>query len=223
MEVLSEQPEQEAIVECECAHIIAKGAEDQILLRHDYQNCDSARRGARVGERDDIAKWHQWPTEPQRRNIDCLHVVRHRLHAFDGFVRQHALSGWRKTAVKMGPSKGKQVAYAADRRGSGRRPGVRQHEHVGTPCTASCRIRKVPDGRVPKDGILGGSTGVVHANGCEHVVREEVVVSQCQGFIKGPGGELGWLLPSREALDQQESIRSACAGVDFGMSQTSYW
>src|SRR5262249_19280369 len=72
--------------------------------------------------------------------------------------------------------KREQVAYTADRRGSGRRPGVRQHEHVGTPRTPSCRIREVPDGGVPKDGILSGSTGVVHANGCEHVVRQEGVV-----------------------------------------------
>src|SRR5437667_3438122 len=76
----------------------------------------------------------------------------------------------------MGPSECEQITDRADRRTSGGRPGVRQHEHVGTPGTSGTWIGKVADGGAPKDGCLSRGARVVHADGCVHLALEEVVV-----------------------------------------------
>ena len=56
------------------------------------------------------------------------------------------------------------------------RPGVRQHEHIGTPGPPGRWIGEVANGGAPQDGFLGRGARVIHANRCVHLALEEVVV-----------------------------------------------
>jgi hypothetical protein len=84
----------------------------------------------------------------------------------------------------MGPSEGKEITDGADRRTPGGRPGVRQHEHVGTPGTLGSRIGEVANGGAPKDGFLGRGGRVIHANRCVHLALEEVVVRRTSHYLE---------------------------------------
>src|SRR4029453_2513626 len=71
-----------------------------------------------------------------------------------------------------------EITDGADRRASGGRPGVRQHEHVGTPGTPGSWIGEMANGGAAKDGFLGRGGRVVHPDGCVHLALEEVVVGR---------------------------------------------